>query len=102
MTRQGGADETFPAAVQTIREEVARADPQAEVWLFGSRTRDEAKGGDIDLLVVSDHLAFADELRLRAALLDRIGWQRLDLVVRPRSRLGEPCAALALESGIRL
>jgi predicted nucleotidyltransferase len=91
-----------PEAVQAIREEVARADPQAEVWLFGSRTRDEAKGGDIDLLVVSERLGFADELRLRAALLDRIGWQRLDLVVRPRSRLGEPFAALALETGIRL
>ncbi|MFZ9839088.1 MAG: nucleotidyltransferase domain-containing protein [Opitutaceae bacterium] len=91
-----------PEAVQAIREEVARADPHAEVWLFGSRTRDDAKGGDIDLLVISEQLAFADELRLRAALLDRIGWQRLDLLVRPRARLTEPFAALALENGIRL
>lgn len=102
MTRHGARIRLSPAAVQAIRKEVARADSQAEVWLSGSRRRDEAKGGDIDLLVVSEWLAFAEELRRRAALLDRIGWQRIDLVVRPRSRLGQAFAALALETGIRL
>lgn len=63
---------------------------------------DEARGGDIDLLVVSDQVTFSDELRLRTALLDRIGWQRLDLVVRCRERLREPLAALAMETGIKL
>ncbi len=91
-----------PEAVQAIRDEVGRADPQAEVWLFGSRVNDEARGGDIDLLVVSDRIAFSDELRLRSGILDRIGWQRLDLVVRRRENLAEPLAALARETGIRL
>ena len=85
-----------------IREQVRLADPTAEIWLFGSRANDRARGGDVDLLIVSGRIAFADELALRSAILDRIGWQRLDLIVRRRDQLDEPLAALALETGIRL
>lgn len=91
-----------PEAIAAIREEVARADPGAEVWLFGSRVDDHARGGDIDLLVVSDRLAFVDQLRLRMAILDRIGWQQLDLLVRRRHQLGEPLVAQALDGGVKL
>ena len=88
--------------VQAVREEVRRADPHAEVYLFGSRADDSARGGDIDLLVVSDTLGFRDVLRLRTAILDRIGWQQLDLVVRRRDQLNEPLATVARETGVKL
>ncbi len=88
--------------VQAIREEVRRADPEAEVYLFGSRTDDSARGGDIDLLAVSDTLGFREVLRLRVAILDRIGWQQLDLVVRRRDQLNEPLVAAARETGVKL
>ena len=79
-----------------------RLDPSAEIYLYGSRVDDSARGGDIDLLVVSDRLGFRDVLRLRAAILDRIGWQQLDLVMRRRDQLSEPLAVLARESGVKL
>lgn len=88
--------------LKTIREEVRRLDAVAEIYLFGSRADDAAKGGDIDLLVVTDRLDFRGELRLRTRILDRIGWQQLDLLVRRRDQLDEPLAALARETGIRL
>ena len=88
--------------ISAIREEVSRIDPAAEVWLFGSRVDDAARGGDIDLLLVSDRIDFPAEMKLRAAMLGRIGWQRLDLIVRPRSRLSDPIAGVALQSGVRL
>jgi len=91
-----------PSMLAAIREETHRLDPSAEVWLFGSRVDDDAKGGDIDLLVVSDQLSFDAQLRLRMAILDRIGWQQLDLMVRRPHQLGEPLVALAREQGIRL
>ena len=90
------------AEAGTIREEVRRLDPRAEIHLFGSRTDDQARGGDIDLLVISDQLTFRDLLRLRAAILDRIGWQQLDLLIRRRDAIHEPFVARALETGVPL
>ena len=75
-----------PAEVAVIREEVARFDPAARVWLFGSRADDRARGGDIDLLVRSDSIGFGDKVLLKVRILDRIGSQQLDLVTAPASR----------------
>ena len=75
-----------PAEVAVIREEVARFDPAARVWLFGSRADDRARGGDIDLLVRSDSISFGDKVLLKVRILDRIGAQQLDLVAAPASR----------------
>jgi predicted nucleotidyltransferase len=88
--------------VAAIREEIARLDSQAEIFLFGSRADDTARGGDVDLLVISDSLGFREVLRLRIQILDRIGWQQLDLIVRRRNQIKEPLTALALESGVKL
>ncbi|HXP62642.1 MAG TPA: nucleotidyltransferase domain-containing protein [Dongiaceae bacterium] len=87
---------------KTICEQIRQCDPAAEIYLFGSRADDSAKGGDIDLLVVSDKLGFRDVLKLRTAILDRIGWQQLDVVVRRRNQLSEPLAAVAMQTGVKL
>jgi predicted nucleotidyltransferase len=88
--------------ITAIREEIGRLDTKAEVYLYGSRVDDTARGGDVDLLVVSDTLSFRDVLRLRTGILDRIGWQQLDLAVRRRDQLDEPLAAMAQETGVKL
>lgn len=87
---------------KAVGEEIRRLDPAAEIYLYGSRANDAAKGGDLDLLVVSDRLSFREVLRLRTRILDRIGWQQLDLVVRRRDQLGEPLAAIAQSTGVKL
>ena len=87
---------------RAVGEEIRRLDPGAEIYLYGSRADDSAKGGDIDLLVVSDKLGFRDVLRLRTRILDRIGWQQLDLAVRRRDQRNEPLAAMAQETGVKL
>ncbi len=88
--------------VEVIRQQVRALDPQVEVYLFGSRADPTRRGGDIDLLAVSDHLGFRDMLRLRREILDRIGWQQPDLVVRRRDQLDEPFAARARAQSVRL
>ena len=41
--------------LQEVKRNVQEIDPQAEVWLFGSRARGEAgPDSDIDLLVILD------------------------------------------------
>ncbi len=88
--------------LKVIREEVRGLDPSAEIYLYGSRVNDAARGGDIDLMIVSDKLVFRDILRLRARILDRIGLQQLDLVVRRPQELIEPLATVARETGVQL
>jgi predicted nucleotidyltransferase len=88
--------------IASIREEIGRLDPKAEVYLYGSRVEDTARGGDVDLLVISETLGFRDVLRLRVRILDRIGWQQLDLAVRRRDQLNDLLAALAQETGVKL
>ncbi len=88
--------------VTAIREEIGRVDPSAEVYLYGSRVDDKARGGDIDLLVISEAVGFREMLRLRTRILDRIGWQQRDWVVRRRDQVTEPLAAVAQETGIKL
>ncbi len=88
--------------ITAIREEIGRLDPKADIYLYGSRADDTARGGDIDLLVISEVLGFREVMRLRTQILDRIGWQQLDLVVRRRDQVNEPLAAMALETGVKL
>jgi len=92
-------------ATHVIKETAVRQfGPGVEVWVFGSRVRDSARGGDIDLLVVPKLLL---ESRARAAaefaaaLQWRLGDQRIDVVIDDQSR-ALPIAARARETGERL
>lgn len=64
-----------------IREEIKRLDPEARVFLFGSRTQIEAKGGDIDLLVESKILDFQAKIQILADIKAKIGDQKIDLII---------------------
>ena len=85
-----------------ILRAVHKQDPEARVILFGSRTKDDQRGGDIDLLVISDRLDFRKQWKIRRDILDEIGWQKLDLFVCPEDQLNSGIARLAIESGISL
>lgn len=87
----------------TIREETLRLDPKAEIWLIGSRANDELKGGDIDLLIVSDLLGLSQKLDLLVALKLRIGDQKIDITVVSRElKAVDPFARSALPAAVRL
>jgi predicted nucleotidyltransferase len=88
--------------IQAIREEILTVDPDAEIFLHGSRIDDARQGGDIDLVVVTDRIDLRGLLRIRRCILDRIGWQRLDLTIRRRDQVDEPLAASARVEGVRL
>jgi predicted nucleotidyltransferase len=40
----------------TIVDAVKSVDPCARIWLFGSRTDDSKKGGDIDIAILSEKI----------------------------------------------
>lgn len=79
---------------------------QAEVWLFGSRVDDAAKGGDVDLYVRSG-MRDADQLvRARFAFLAqlkrRIGDGKIDLVLQREGGEVLPIYEIAKQHGVRL
>ncbi|MDR0582864.1 MAG: nucleotidyltransferase domain-containing protein [Treponema sp.] len=65
------------ALVHSVRQ----ADPNARIWLFGSRLDDSKKGGDIDIAVLSPLIQISERIRIRSAIIDRIGDQKIDMVV---------------------
>lgn len=75
------------------------------VWLFGSRTDDTLKGGDIDLLVETTD-AVADRLmraaRMNAALQLAIGEQKIDIVIVDPTVAPQPIHRNARQQGTRL
>ncbi|WP_019569037.1 nucleotidyltransferase domain-containing protein [Thioalkalivibrio sp. ALE11] len=81
--------------------------PETTVWLFGSRTDDSARGGDIDLLIDTpmrdvDSIVQA-EIALRARLEAELGEQKIDLLVDYPGRRWHPSIfQVAREEGIPL
>ncbi len=66
--------------LMVITTEIYQYDESAQIYLFGSRADDNAKGGDIDLLVVSTKIDFSIKLKVLAQLMIKLGEQKIDLV----------------------
>jgi predicted nucleotidyltransferase len=64
-----------------IIDAVKSVDPNAQIWLFGSRTDDNKKGGDIDIGILSTKVEVMEEIEIRQKMYDKIGEQKIDLVV---------------------
>jgi predicted nucleotidyltransferase len=95
--------------VDAIKEIATACFGQAsEVYLFGSRADDQRRGGDIDLYIEADVPQPEDrldaKLKFLAQLKQRIGDQRIDLVIGSgaggvrRSGIAE----IAKRTGVRL
>jgi predicted nucleotidyltransferase len=83
-----------------IRSTVRALDENAHVYLFGSRVDDTKKGGDIDLLVMSDSLTGDDKRTIRMKLNELLGEQKIDIVLATND--ADPFVKLALATGIEL
>jgi predicted nucleotidyltransferase len=93
--------EIVPHLVKQMRQVYGM---DADVWLFGSRTDDNAKGGDIDLYVeTADGLNPLDRLiESRSRLFKLFGEQKIDLLVHVRGREPSPMERIARNTGIKL
>jgi uncharacterized protein len=83
---------------RAIREAVRGRDPEAEGFLFGSRVDDGARGGDIDVLVLSKSLDRSDVLWIETDVMEKIDEQKIDWVLSDREH-PSPFAAALLASG---
>lgn len=62
---------------------VRHFDAGAEIRLFGSLLNDDARGGDIDLLIISQHIGLHEKLQIRTRLKDIFGNRKIDLLITP-------------------
>ena len=66
---------------ELIKDSIYALDNTAKIYLFGSRVNDQKRGGDIDLLVVSDKINRKNIRKIKEKFFSKFGEQRLDLVV---------------------
>ncbi|MDD5329860.1 MAG: nucleotidyltransferase domain-containing protein [Sulfuricella sp.] len=95
-----------PPQAEAIRLTVGEVfGKDAEVWLFGSRVDDGARGGDIDLYVESPAPlvdAMAKISRMYAALQAKLGEQKMDIVVWSPAQKWLSVHEEAKRTGVRL
>jgi predicted nucleotidyltransferase len=89
-----------PSQIQDIKQTIHHYDPIAQIFLFGSRVDDTKKGGDIDLLVLSKTLNMDDQLNIKIQLFDKLGEQKIDLVIADKPKTA--FLQMALKQGIPL
>ncbi len=91
-----------PEELASIRKHKAVFAPNAEAYLFGSRTNPAARGGDIDLfLLTEDRLPQSTVRKLRRAILNEIGEQKLDIINFTRSAQ-HPFKDIAMASSVKI
>lgn len=87
---------------EVIKKTIEKNIKNAEIYLFGSRVDDKKKGGDIDLLIISDNDTNLKMLRkINIELEDELGEQKIDIAAFNRKKLSS-FAKLAMLEGIRL
>lgn len=86
--------------IEAINQTIQCLDDHARIRLFGSRTDDAQKGGDIDLLILSEKLSDADRGTIRLRLHEKLGEQKIDILIA--SDLSDPFVRVAFNEGVEI
>jgi predicted nucleotidyltransferase len=86
--------------ISAIKNCISEFDPVAKIYLYGSRTRNNAKGGDIDLLILTDKIHLEEKIKLKLKLYDALGEQKIDILIPNEEN--KAFVELALKNGILL
>jgi predicted nucleotidyltransferase len=86
-----------------IKSSVLEYDPNASVYLFGSRVNDRLKGGDIDILCISETIERKQRRQIRLKLLEDLGEQKIDFLVKTPTTVEEdPFISHIMKSAVAL
>jgi len=87
--------------VSCIKNIVLEFDPNALIYLYGSRIDDTKKGGDIALMLVSEVIDLEQKIKIKLRLYDTIGEQKIDLLIT-KSDNSDPFIKIVKNKGILL
>ncbi len=87
--------------IEQIKKIVKKYDPDAKIILFGSRTDLSKKGGDIDLLIISDKIDFRKKREILVDLYLSLGDRKIDLIITDNPQKTE-FTKLAYKYGVEL
>jgi predicted nucleotidyltransferase len=71
--------------INIIKNNILQFDKEAQVYLFGSRVDDNKKGGDIDILIVSDFIKKYDLIKIEYLIFKQIDEQKIDFIVSKKN-----------------
>ena len=75
--------------VLLIKNVIKTKDPQARIFLYGSRIDDSLKGGDIDIFIISETMGFSDKIDILIDLEEKLGERRIDLTIHSSKSIKE-------------
>ena len=84
-----------------LKDSLKKLSNEAKIYLFGSRVDDNKKGGDIDLLILSDNLSKQDIRKLRLDFFKKFGEQKIDIVL-DKLDMKKPFTKLIFQKAILL
>ncbi len=88
--------------IRIIKEVISEFDKDAEIYIFGSRVDLGKKGGDIDILVLSDRIDWKKRRKIKVSLIEKLGDRKIDLIVARKGEKDNPLVELAIEEGVRV
>ncbi len=89
------------SVIEIIKRVILNFDKNAEIYIFGSRVALNKKGGDIDILVVSNRINFDNKLKILANLYKDIGEQKIDLIIT-KDKNENSFIKYAVNTGVRI
>ncbi len=87
--------------IETIKKQTLYLDNNAKIYLFGSRIDDRKRGGDIDILLISQKLDRKSIWKIREKYFDEFGEQKFDIIIDDGS-LSDPFVKKIIKNAILL
>ena len=85
-----------------IKKQLGGISEDIDIYLFGSRVNDFDKGGDIDILLLSEKPVDRRLIRnFRVGFFKKFGWQKIDIVAFLKGE-ENTFKKIALENSIKL
>jgi predicted nucleotidyltransferase len=86
--------------IKNIKSVIYEFDKNAKIYLFGSRVDLHKRGGDIDILVISNEISVNQRRSIKIKLYNTLGERKIDLIIT--KKINTPFLEMATKTGICL